>query len=99
MRYAPTPKANIHGKKGTIMMWGYGYDGWVWMWLVGALVVVGIVVLVLFLVRSSKTWTSADPTAKTAQPTPRQILDERYARGELTTEEYRERVETLGGKA
>jgi len=40
-----------------------------------------------------------DPTAKTAQPTPRQILDERYARGELTTEEYRERVETLGGKA
>jgi len=29
-------------------------------------------------------------------PSPKQILDERYARGELTTEEYRERVTTLG---
>jgi putative membrane protein len=25
----------------------------------------------------------------------RQVLDERYARGELTTEEYRERIEQL----
>jgi putative membrane protein len=31
-------------------------------------------------------------------PTPaRRILDERYARGELDTEEYRERVSALGG--
>jgi putative membrane protein len=26
----------------------------------------------------------------------RQVLDERYARGEITTEEYRERLRALG---
>ncbi|MGA6093785.1 SHOCT domain-containing protein [Microbacterium sp. NPDC079356] len=30
--------------------------------------------------------------------TPKQILDERYAKGELTSEEYRERLATLGLK-
>lgn len=80
------------------MMWGYGYNGWGWMWLVGALVVLGIVVLVVFLVRNSIASPNADAGIKNATSTPRQILDERYARGELTTEEYRERIETLGGK-
>jgi putative membrane protein len=28
----------------------------------------------------------------------RRILDERYARGDLTTEEYRERIQGLGQK-
>lgn len=78
------------------MMWGYGYNGWGWMWVVGGLVVVGIVVLVVVLIRNSMAPTKAGTTAATS--TPRQILDERYARGELTTEEYRERIETLGGK-
>ena len=79
------------------MMWGYGYDGWGWMWLVGALVVIGIVVLIVFFIRNS----TASPRPVGADKgisTPQQILDERYARGELTTEEYRERIATLGGK-
>lgn len=80
------------------MMWGYGYNGWVWMLLVGGLVVVGIVVLIVFLVRNSGASTAAGGSRTSATPTPRQILDERYARGELTTEEYRERIENLGGK-
>lgn len=84
-----------NAKKGTIMMWGYGYDGWGWMWLVGGLVVVGTVVLVVVLVRNSAASTKAGSTVKTT--TPEQILAERYARGELTTEQYRERVENLGG--
>jgi len=77
------------------MMWGYGYSGWGWMWVVGGVVVVGIVVLVVVLIRNSMAPTRP---AATVSSTPRQILDERYARGELTTEEYRERIETLGGK-
>lgn len=79
------------------MMWGYGYNGWGWMWVVGALVAVGIVILVVFLIRNSTTSPRPVGTEK-ATVTPRQILDERYARGELTTEEYRERIATLGGK-
>jgi putative membrane protein len=80
------------------MMWGYGYNGWGWMWVVGGLVVIGVVVLVVVLFRNSTAPTKAVAGAPAATSTPRQILDERYARGELTTEEYRERIETLGGK-
>ncbi len=79
------------------MMWGYGYNGWGWMWLIGAVVVVGIVVLIVFLIRASITSPRSGNVGNVAV-TPRQILDERYARGELTTEEYRERIATLGGK-
>ncbi|GAA1743905.1 SHOCT domain-containing protein [Microcella frigidaquae] len=84
-------------QKGTIMMWGYGYDGWAWMWVVGSLFVIGVVVLVVVLVRNSTAGTSRGNPPVAMTPTPRQILDERFARGELTTDEYRERVETLGG--
>ena len=87
--------ANV--QKGMIMMWGYGYDGWAWMWVVGGLIVIGVVVLVVVLVRNSTAGTSAGSTPAAMTSTPRQILDERYARGELTTDDYRERVETLGG--
>jgi putative membrane protein len=80
------------------MMWEYGYGGGVWLWVVGGLVVVGVVALLLALVRSSTAATRAGTTPAATPSTPRQILDERYARGELTTDEYRERVETLGGK-
>jgi putative membrane protein len=76
------------------MMWGYGYDGSVWMWVVGGIVAVGIVVLIVVLARNSS---RASVGAKMLPP--RQILDERYARGELTTEEYRERIKTLDGTA
>lgn len=79
------------------MMWGYGYDGWAWMWVVGSLFVIGVVVLVVVLVRNSTAGTSGGTPPVAMTLTPRQILDERYARGELTTDEYRERVETLGG--
>ncbi|MGB3909582.1 MAG: SHOCT domain-containing protein [Pseudolysinimonas sp.] len=80
------------------MMWGYGYDGWGWMWLVGGLVLVGIVVLVVFLVRSLAASTRSGPTVTVpTMSMPKQILAERYARGELTTQQYRERVENLGG--
>lgn len=85
-------------QRGTIMMWGCGYSGWAWMWVVGGLVIVGIVVLVAVLVRNATAPTKTGTSVGAATSTPRQILDERYARGELTTEEYRERIETLGGK-
>lgn len=80
------------------MMWGYGYNGGIWMWVVGGLVVIGIVVLAVVLIRNLTVRGKADTTAAAATSTPRQILDARYARGELTTEEYRERIETLGDK-
>ena len=84
------------------MMVGYGYGmGWMWLW--GLLALVGLVLLVLVIVRvatsgikrnNARGATPGAPGAGT-KSAPRQILDERYARGELTTEEYRERLAVL----
>ncbi len=81
------------------MMWGnYGMSGWSWVF--GGLVTIGVVILIIVLLRRSpparSDTPSAPPTVAGGAPSPKQILDERYARGELTTEEYRERVTTLG---
>ncbi len=69
------------------MMWGYGFGlGWLLMVAWWALVVVGIV----WLVRSlSGRQDEADPRSA------RRILDERFAAGELSVEEYEERRRVL----
>ena len=81
------------------MMWGYGQGGGWWLW--GVLLLLGIVLLVVLAV-----WTLVGgvrggarggqwhgrPPASTA----RRILDERFARGELTAEQYREQLRVLG---
>jgi putative membrane protein len=71
------------------MMGGWGM-GWVWIWPV--LVLVGLAILAYVGVRLAQGGRSAPPgDASTA----RQILDERYARGEIDEEEYRHRRSTL----
>lgn len=82
------------------MMWGYGWDMG-WSWLFGLLMLVGIVLLVALAVRvfggSSRWGGGPGPTGPTGGPSrARQILDERYAKGELTVEQYREQVQVLG---
>ena len=77
-----------------------GMGGWMWLWgtalAVGALVV--IAVLVWTVVAAGAHRRAPEPVASvTATPAARRILDERYARGELDTKEYRERIQTLGG--
>lgn len=76
-------------------MWGF--------WLFGLLLLVGIGVLIFFAVRAGGGFgrgpgsgTSNDAASQTPRrDNPREVLDHRYARGELETEEYRERVRTL----
>ncbi|HEY9499459.1 MAG TPA: SHOCT domain-containing protein [Terrimesophilobacter sp.] len=82
------------------MMWG-NYGIGLWGWVFGVLVLVGIVILIAVLLRdsssSSRQSAVADSgTRDNGAPSPKQILDERYAKGELTSEEYRERLATLG---
>ncbi|MEO7348276.1 MAG: SHOCT domain-containing protein [Terrimesophilobacter sp.] len=85
------------------MMFGNGFgmgSGWLW----GLLALVGLVLLVYVIVRVSTgglQHTDASRShpgiaAAATKVTPRQILEERYAKGELTTEEYRERLSVLG---
>ncbi|MBX3100712.1 MAG: SHOCT domain-containing protein [Salinibacterium sp.] len=79
------------------MMWGnYGMGSWGWAF--GTLVLVGVVILVIVLVRVFAGSRRRLPvsTLGANSLSPKQILDERYAKGELTSEEYRERLATLG---
>ena len=87
-------------------MWGNGY-GSGWMWVFGIMVLLGLI-----LVSAVVTWAisrgnrsggqgqyGADRTGQPHGPGPsraRLILDERYARGEIDAQEYRDRRDALG---
>ena len=83
------------------MMNGGGMGGMGLMWVFGLLVLAGVIVLVVVLVktlsgRSSNTGAPDHGRAPGADPgRGREILQERYARGELSAEEYRGRLQTL----
>ena len=82
-----------------------GSGGMGWMTIFWLLLVLGVVVLVVVAVRAF----GGGVTRPTGEPPPggagqgrsraRHVLDERYARGEITTEEYRERLAVLGEDA
>ncbi|PFG32408.1 SHOCT domain-containing protein [Sanguibacter antarcticus] len=84
---------------------GYGMNGGMgWGWIFGLLAIVGVTLLVILAVRFIGGGVRRGPDASAAplvKPTPsgherpRQILAERYARGEIDTTEYRERLEHL----
>jgi putative membrane protein len=70
--------------------WGPG-GGWAWLWgpIVLLLWVALVATVVWFVARSAR------PRQRSGVERAREVLAERYARGELTTEEYRERLEQL----
>lgn len=76
-----------HVFDGTHFMWGMHWAGWI-LWI---LVIVGVVWL---LTRSDQDRTSPPPR-ESAQETPLDILQRRYAEGEISTEEYEERKDRL----
>ncbi|MDV3222720.1 SHOCT domain-containing protein [Intrasporangium sp.] len=75
--------------------------GWVWLWWL--LILVGVVAIVVALVRGGAFGgRSSRPDDRASSPDrpvskARQILDERYARGEIDDEEYRARRRALDG--
>jgi putative membrane protein len=70
--------------------WGPG-SGWGWLWgpIVLLLWVALVATVVWFVARSAR------PRERSGAERAKDVLAERYARGELTTEEYRERLEQL----
>ena len=71
--------------------WGHMGDwGGGWMWLWGTVMMIGFAILIVWLVRASTG--SAGPPQREPAERAREILAERYAKGELSTEEYRERI-------
>jgi len=85
------------------MMNGFGFGGFGWIGLILNLVItigliVGIVVLVVWLVRrfaASQQENAIFPYQGDTQPTPREILQTRYARGEISRDEYQQMLSDL----
>jgi putative membrane protein len=72
------------------MYHGYGNMwGMYWFWWV--LWIVLVVIIVWLLVRSRQ----PAPPPPSSRPSPLELLQQRYARGEISTEEYRERKHEL----
>lgn len=69
------------------MMWEWHGDWW-WLW--GMLMMSAWIVVIAAAVY----WFARGPSSQRTDR-PREILDERYAKGELSTDEYRERVDQL----
>ena len=81
------------------MMWDDGFGGW-WMWIPVALlpivIIAGTVVLIVLLVRSSGGTGPAHGGAGPLQPdTARRLLEDRFARGEITPDQFRESIRVL----
>jgi len=83
------------------MMWDNGTMGWSWGF--GVLALVGVAIVVSVVVRllsknggSGSTTSSISPTLPPEPTGARTILDERFARGEITAEQYREQLRVLG---
>ncbi|MFP5371801.1 MAG: SHOCT domain-containing protein [Actinomycetes bacterium] len=71
-----------------------------WMWLFWLLLIVGVVLLAVVAVRAFGGGVTKSDRGDGHMPQERsralQVLDERYARGAITTEEYQERLRALG---
>jgi putative membrane protein len=67
-----------------------------WLWMLGVLLlVIGLIVLVVWMVtRTSRA--GETPTHDPSRPTPNQILSERFARGEITEQEFEQAKKALG---
>lgn len=84
-------------------MAGHGQDV-AWMLLFGALTVVGLLLLTVLAIRvvgggirgsDAAAPGGSDPAAQAGTASAHQILAERYARGDIDADEYRERLRVL----
>lgn len=79
-------------------------SGMSWMWIIWPLLMLSIILLVVFLLRGTTTRppghdgeAAPPPDGVSGRSRAQEILDERYARGELTDEDYQERLQQLRG--
>jgi putative membrane protein len=77
------------------MMDGYGYGFGLIGMILNLAIIIGIVWLVIWAVRRFTSGTAAGYPAAGAQ-SPREILQLRYARGEITRDQYQQMLKDLG---
>jgi putative membrane protein len=74
--------------------WGPGWGGGMFF---GPLIIIALLVLSGVVIVAVVRWLSKEPTTPSdRRPTPRDILDERFAKGEIDREDYDARRKALG---
>ena len=73
-----------HMGSGMMGGWGMGWFGMIFMWLFWVLVIVGLILLIKWLVQTTRKGTGTPNGGSRALD----ILKQRYARGEINKEEY-----------
>ena len=98
MVIAAMPLAQQMMRGGGRMDWDDGTPwGMVIAMIVLAVLVVGLIVwAIVFASRKSAAPAAAVPAAPASGPSARELLDQRYARGEIDTADYEERRSKLG---
>lgn len=78
-------------------MMGYGWTGWGGGFAMfgGLLLMIGVIVLVVWAV-SNISRTGYAPTRDPSRPTPNEILRERFARGEISEQEFEQAKKVIG---
>ena len=78
------------------MMWHMG-DGWGWWMVFGTIMMVAFWLMIIWAIGSLGQRPTHDTTSPPSrdQPTALEILERRYANGELTNEEFEEKREIL----
>ena len=69
------------------MLWGGGILGSVWFWLIVVGVIIAVTAIIYLAVRNHKSYKPADSALET--------LNTRFAKGEITEEEYNKRKEII----
>ena len=77
-----------------MMHYGWDYGNGLWMF-VGLALMIGLIVLVVWAVMRLS-GPSHPPTRDGYRPTPNEILRERFARGEITEQEFEQAKKVLG---
>lgn len=82
------------GNWGEFGWWGMGF-GFLFMALFWLLIVLGIVALIRWLMRESQSGRAQDESILPRDKTPLEIVQERYARGEIDRDEYEQKRRDL----
>lgn len=79
--------------------YGYGMGGWGWIFMsLGTLAFVGLIALAVWAVLHTTNSGSSGARTAPGADSAREILAQRYARGEIDDQEYQQRLYTLSGK-
>ena len=78
-------------------MWHDGFMGMGWMWIWPVLILVFVIVAVVLVLRLAQSGSSGPGTGRESGETPLEILKKRYARGEISREEFEQMKRDLTG--